>query len=483
MGCRQGGVAEEGNAAVSDVLLLTTMCIVGLPVDVHVKDGSIYSGIFHTACVDNNYAIVLKKATMVKKGSKEANVTSGNVIETLVILSEDLAQVVAKGITLPSDGIPGHVKGDGGGAVVDDIHSPEDVEREAKSSKPDESNRKRRAQVSKKEGRLDRREITVFHQGQTRQEDQGTNPQVHVCQSHCNALRESLGQSPVIACSDTPIVSLAKLEINQRSAISPSGVPKEGTSVSDVTPSKVFPSSSHFQTDLVPPRSSICNKSAKESKLNPGAKIFRPSLIHQRAVNPPAMQTMAYVPESCHVVPVATPEPEVEIGASLPPRSSLPIKLFQYNNLVAGNGNIDVQYVQPGMGYTGNRTVPRYGSQYDQPLAGTGYMHPITENVTVGHLGPVVYVHPVSHGVVQSTSGFSQVPSCTSLNPLQANIAKHQGNTATQTFPLRVAPPFIAGAQQTYTLPSQVRLSHPSFPLMRLVQIPGSNGVFSSKFA
>lgn len=33
---------------------------------------------------------------MVKKGTRKANVTSGSVIDTLVILSEDLAQIVAK---------------------------------------------------------------------------------------------------------------------------------------------------------------------------------------------------------------------------------------------------------------------------------------------------------------------------------------------------------------------------------------------------
>lgn len=33
---------------------------------------------------------------MIKKGSREANVARGSLIETLVILSEDLVQVVAK---------------------------------------------------------------------------------------------------------------------------------------------------------------------------------------------------------------------------------------------------------------------------------------------------------------------------------------------------------------------------------------------------
>lgn len=40
--------------------------------------------------------IVLKKARMTKKGDSDANVAIGDLIETLVVVSEDLVQVVAK---------------------------------------------------------------------------------------------------------------------------------------------------------------------------------------------------------------------------------------------------------------------------------------------------------------------------------------------------------------------------------------------------
>ncbi|XP_031116396.1 uncharacterized protein LOC116020072 [Ipomoea triloba] len=513
MGCRKGGLAEEENAAaaaaVSEVLLFTTMCIIGLPVDVHVKDGSIYSGIFHTACVEDSYAIVLKKAMMVKKGTRKANVTSGSVIDTLVILSEDLAQIVAKGITLPADGIPGYVKGDDGGAIADDIPSNEGAEREAKSAKPNESstdvllpNRKKDAQDSMKDRPTDNGESHVFQQGKIPLEARGSNPHLNVCETQSNAVenisvRPTLERSLANASPDFPLVSLVKLDQNfeqkniherrsiensQSSATPPSSVLKDGTPIAGVT-SKVSLGSSFVQTDLVPPRNSSCNKAAKESKLNPGAKIFRPSLGHHRAVNPPTVPTMAYAPDSCPVLPVATPEPEVEISPFVP-RSSVPIKFVQCNNMVAGNGNIDVQYSQPAMGYVGNRTAPtRYASQYHQLQTGTGYVHPNSENVMVGRLGPVLYVHPVSHGIMQSGSAFSQVSSCPLLNPHQAHLPKHQGNATTQTLPVCMTPPFIAGAQQTYTIPSQIPISHPSFPVLRPMQVPGSNGFFSPKFA
>lgn len=41
--------------SLSEALLFTTFRLIDLRVDVHVKDGSIYSGIFHTASVDADY--------------------------------------------------------------------------------------------------------------------------------------------------------------------------------------------------------------------------------------------------------------------------------------------------------------------------------------------------------------------------------------------------------------------------------------------
>ena len=49
--------AEEENCSMNEALLFATMCIIGLPVDVHLKDGSVYSGIFHTASVEKEYGV------------------------------------------------------------------------------------------------------------------------------------------------------------------------------------------------------------------------------------------------------------------------------------------------------------------------------------------------------------------------------------------------------------------------------------------
>lgn len=61
MGCRDRDFSgnEDPSSSLSEALLLATMSIIGLSVDVHAKDGSVYSGIFHTASVENDYGTFL----------------------------------------------------------------------------------------------------------------------------------------------------------------------------------------------------------------------------------------------------------------------------------------------------------------------------------------------------------------------------------------------------------------------------------------
>ncbi|WZZ76182.1 hypothetical protein YC2023_087552 [Brassica napus] len=91
------------SSPLNETLLIATMCIVGLQVHVHVKDGSVFSGVFYTASFEDGFGIVLKNAKMTKKGKSKANVASGSVVETLVIMSPNIVQVVAEGVSLPSN--------------------------------------------------------------------------------------------------------------------------------------------------------------------------------------------------------------------------------------------------------------------------------------------------------------------------------------------------------------------------------------------
>ena len=82
----------------------------------------------------------------------------------------------------------------------------------------------------------------------------------------------------------------------------------------------------------------------QESKLNPHAKVFAPSLASSKPVHaaaPPVNPN--YISNSVARVPTGIP---VFQSHSLPGSSSLPSKVVHYNNLAPGNFSISPQYVQ-----------------------------------------------------------------------------------------------------------------------------------------
>ncbi|XP_028051209.1 uncharacterized protein LOC114255874 isoform X2 [Camellia sinensis] len=537
-------------ASFSDALLFTTMCIIGLPVDVHVKDGSVYSGIFHTACVENDYGIVLKKARMIKKGNCDANVVSGDLIETLVVISEDLVQVVAKGISLPTDGVACNVAGDDAGDVVGTIPTLECADRGVKMKKSNKINMERiqtsrtrrppqvenriaygfaptavchvgnapivengksdgidsnkeasSAQVNGRQvvdGRSQGKQFDFegksdFQKEETKSEVQGSGSSLDACFSQSKAVEEvhqdiASKQLPSGGPSDRPASSIVKLkDQNQErhtsedsSYSTASSVSTSGTLfVEAITESCV---SSSTPTEMVLPKNS--SLTSKEFKLNPGAKVFCPSFANHKSVTPPAMPTtvanVSYIPDNFPVVPIASALPEVDMS-SFVPRSSLPVKFVPHGNLIAGNGINDSQYSQPIIEHVGSRTQPaRYAGDHHSIQAGPAYMHSNSQNVMVGRLGQLIYMHPVSHGV----AAFSQVSTHPLLNTHQGHLPKHQGSAAAQALQLCLTPPFIAsGQQQPFAVQSNIPLPvpQPPFPVIQPIPVPGSTGIFNTK--
>ncbi|KAL3632207.1 hypothetical protein CASFOL_025191 [Castilleja foliolosa] len=105
---RDRNAAASSSVEMSDELLFMTISLIGKPVEVYAKDGSVYSGIFHTASVhEKDYDIVLKKATMTKKGDLDANIVSGTLIETLIVGFEDIVKIVGKEVQTPCEEITG----------------------------------------------------------------------------------------------------------------------------------------------------------------------------------------------------------------------------------------------------------------------------------------------------------------------------------------------------------------------------------------
>ncbi|XP_057949018.1 uncharacterized protein LOC131144389 isoform X3 [Malania oleifera] len=506
MGCRSRESSQDDDSvSLGEALLFTTMCIVGLPVEVHVKDGSVYSGIFHTACLEKGYGIVLKKAMMTKKGKHNANVAHGGLIETLVVLSGDLVQVVAKGVLYPADGA-GNIAGNDLEAVEGTVPSFEFVESEEKNTNAglldvDEKriNYVRQVGDGKSQGKLgDYKQHFEIRKEKTTCELRGSSLISDACllEEKSVDIHEKMA-SKVLAeeasCDDTA-ASLAQpdnqdckrhtpAEILPSDAVS-AGVMNSSSTVVDVALESCLnlPTTS---SEMVPSQSSDSHRSTKEFKLNPGAKVFSPSFSNPRSAMNPALSTvasMAYLPNNPSPVPVAAAQTEIEITPFVP-RSSPHFKFVPYGNLMAGNGGSSSQYSQTLVGHLGSRTQPvRYAGQHHPLQAGTTYVHPNPQAVVVGRLGQIVYLHPVSQETVQGAATISPVSARPLLTPYPVQFPKHQGNAAAQAMQLCVPPPMITGGQQPIALPNHAPLLQPPFPANRSIPVPGSNSLFSTKF-
>ncbi|XP_023760185.1 polyadenylate-binding protein-interacting protein 4 isoform X2 [Lactuca sativa] len=95
-------------------LVYFTTCLIGHQVDVQVTDGSVYSGIFHATNADSDFGIILKMACVTNTGSSQGQKNISDSVnkapsKTLIIPAKDFVQVVAKGVTVTSDGLTNEV--------------------------------------------------------------------------------------------------------------------------------------------------------------------------------------------------------------------------------------------------------------------------------------------------------------------------------------------------------------------------------------
>ncbi|GMJ10330.1 hypothetical protein HRI_004702200 [Hibiscus trionum] len=593
---------EEVNDSMNEALLLATMCIIGLPVDVHLKDASVYSGTFHTASVEKEYGIVLKKAKLTKKGRCATNVANGSVVETLVILAGDLVQVVAKGVLLPFDGCAGntaHVNGEAAFEILPSANPLNETKKFNKSTMDKRKSNKKRNYVQNESGSADCllptkagkehecRKLLPYSMGNTKevayQKRDGTNIEKgedasdaiiagrqvgddrslllqdeydqkfevqveesdkevwHSVSSNESSIVDTLkpvkpveegktGMSIKLlqtgtsedaplddkldnqccerptatdihkdhVCSgvstSSPVMDVSlEIESCQSSFAAPtptatdihqdpvcSGI-SSSTLAADVSPESCQ-SSFAGPTPLRPPQSSESNKNSREFQLNPGAKVFSPYFATAISAASPMVPTVAnvsYMPGNSPMITVAGSQPEVEMG-TFAAHSSAPSKFVSYGNITAANGVSSTQFSQHIVGHMGGRTQPlRYAGQYHPVQATPAYINPNSQAVMFGRLGQLICV-PVSHDLVQGAATMSPVPA----RPLTAHhvqFPKHQGSAAGQTFQLCVPQPFIVGGQQPLVVPSYIPFLQPHFPVNHPTQVPGSNGLFSTK--
>ncbi|KAL5077615.1 hypothetical protein RYX36_016599 [Vicia faba] len=82
-------------------LLRVTTDLIDQVVDVYVKDGSVYSGLFYSIEKDG---AVLRKARLTEKGTDHSNVED-KVVDKLEVSTDDLVKIVSKRVTLTLDGV------------------------------------------------------------------------------------------------------------------------------------------------------------------------------------------------------------------------------------------------------------------------------------------------------------------------------------------------------------------------------------------
>ncbi|XP_039019674.1 polyadenylate-binding protein-interacting protein 3-like [Hibiscus syriacus] len=104
-----GGKAGRCESSSRDRLVFLTTCLIGHMVEVHVKNGSIYTGIFHATDAEKDFGIILKMARMIKEGTSQGNkpvteFVSKAPTKILIIPAKELVQVIAKDVAVTSDG-------------------------------------------------------------------------------------------------------------------------------------------------------------------------------------------------------------------------------------------------------------------------------------------------------------------------------------------------------------------------------------------
>ncbi|XP_024453823.1 polyadenylate-binding protein-interacting protein 3 isoform X4 [Populus trichocarpa] len=118
---RSGNAGAMGKVGVYESpsrerLIYLTTCLIGHPVEVQLKNGSVYSGTCYTTNVEKEFAIILKMARLIKDISfrgQKAEFVSKAPSKTLILPGKEVVQVIAKDVSVTVDGMsnePQHAK-------------------------------------------------------------------------------------------------------------------------------------------------------------------------------------------------------------------------------------------------------------------------------------------------------------------------------------------------------------------------------------
>ncbi|KAG9156784.1 hypothetical protein Leryth_024815 [Lithospermum erythrorhizon] len=292
---------------------------------------------------------------MMKKGDREVNIEMESIVDTLVVQGDDLVQVVAKGVPIADDVIFGG---------------------EATSRKHNQSSAaKRHANTTRQVGDgLDVKQSD----DQKKIENQGAEivDLLHFSSSE----KTKYKVMPVDVPSHAPVPDTDRLDDQSC---------EEHASEKSPYFDGVLGVSTHT-TPVLDLNHSISSKPAKNSKLNPEARLFTPS-PHRHVLDVPA------------VVP--------SIGYILDPSLMATGDAFLPDYNVTGHARDAIQPIT-------------FASPYHFEAA-YAYMHQNSQNLMVGQMGQPVYLPPLAHDAV-SAAGLPQLPLPPLLAQYQAHLPQHQ---------------------------------------------------------
>ncbi|GAB4842604.1 Polyadenylate-binding protein-interacting protein 3 [Ancistrocladus abbreviatus] len=110
LGVASGSKSVGYESPSRDRLVYLTTGLIGHQVDVQVKNGSVFSGIFHATNADKDFGIVLKMARLTKdassRGQKVASDTIGKApSKTLIIPAHEFVQIIAEALPVTMHGL------------------------------------------------------------------------------------------------------------------------------------------------------------------------------------------------------------------------------------------------------------------------------------------------------------------------------------------------------------------------------------------
>ncbi|XP_020109498.1 uncharacterized protein LOC109724921 isoform X1 [Ananas comosus] len=459
----------------SDALLFATMCVVGLPVEVQVRDGSLFSGVFHTASLDKGFGVVLKKARKIGRGKYDSNVALGDFVDTLVVKSGDLVQVVVKEFLLPAEGIGANISGGGVEAtagIAATQNCDEDVKLGAKSFTSD---------AVSSAGKLDQNERLIITEDAKVGEELGVpGRQSESMDQMRNDIqdRKCLEKAEVPSSVSNNAVmgrQVGKYNTKEES----DHIYEMGHEVYHLKPSSNMnreksdgPANlATKSSEASNPKKNLLGKfGAKESKLNPNAEVFSPSYSNSKsaAAAVPIVLNQTYISNSVPAMPNGYLPSAFEVN-HFPSRKMVP-----YNNLVPGNSAIGTHFARPVAGHAAGMLEPvRVGARYQTVQVGPTYINPNPQPEMAARVGQFVYMHPVSPDAIQGNVISQGLPP-PMLNPYQLSMQKLQGTVP----PLCVTPPLLNGGNQHLMVPSRMPFSQP-FPAIRPIVVPNGNGIFT----